>query len=88
MSNGLAEKAVDIAKRIMLKCAETGTHCLDGLREYNNTPLFGMKESPAQRVYPGTDGACVHPAGRDERHLWQGWVRVQTKKSWSWRHFA
>lgn len=47
-SNGLAEKAVGIAERIMLKCSETGTHYLDGLREYNNTPLTGLKESPAQ----------------------------------------
>ena len=32
----------------MRKCQEDKTHYLDGLREYNNTPLSGMDVSPAQ----------------------------------------
>lgn len=47
-SNGLAEKGVDIASKLIQKCKEDGTHLLDALRDYNNTPLSGMQYSPSQ----------------------------------------
>lgn len=47
-SNGLAEKGVHIAKQLIKKCDEDGTHYLDAVREYNNTPLTGIGASPAQ----------------------------------------
>ncbi|XP_052131371.1 uncharacterized protein K02A2.6-like [Frankliniella occidentalis] len=47
-SNGLAEKGVHIAKQLIKKCTDEGTHYLDSLREYNNTPLSGMNVSPSQ----------------------------------------
>ncbi|KAK3918805.1 hypothetical protein KUF71_008053 [Frankliniella fusca] len=47
-SNGLAEKGVHIAKQLIKKCTDEGTHYLDALREYNNTPLSGMDVSPSQ----------------------------------------
>lgn len=47
-SNGLAEKGVHIAKQLLKKCMEDGTHYLDAIREYNNTPLSGVGVSPAQ----------------------------------------
>ncbi|KAE8738239.1 hypothetical protein FOCC_FOCC016285 [Frankliniella occidentalis] len=47
-SNGLAEKAVGVARKMITKCAEEGTHYLDALREYNNTPISGTAFSPAQ----------------------------------------
>ena len=46
-SNGQAEKAVDIAKRIMSKAAEAGSDPYLGLLEYRNTPVDGFR-SPAQ----------------------------------------
>ncbi|XP_034256895.1 uncharacterized protein LOC117654396 [Thrips palmi] len=47
-SNGLAEKGVHIAKQMLKKCSDSGTHILDALKEYNNTPLTGMNVSPAE----------------------------------------
>ena len=47
-SNGLAEKGVNIGKRMLKKCRVTGTDYLTVLREYNNTPLTGMNVSPFQ----------------------------------------
>ncbi|KAK3908785.1 hypothetical protein KUF71_019040 [Frankliniella fusca] len=47
-SNGLAEKGVHIAKQMLKKCKDDGTHILDALKEYNNTPLTGLTVSPAQ----------------------------------------
>ncbi|KAK3916910.1 hypothetical protein KUF71_025976 [Frankliniella fusca] len=47
-SNGLAEKGVNIAKKLLIKSKESGNNYLDALREYNNTPLSGMDVSPAQ----------------------------------------
>jgi len=47
-SNGLAEKGVHIAKQIMRKIRDDGTHLSDALLEYNNTPLSGLNISPAQ----------------------------------------
>ncbi|KAK3909740.1 hypothetical protein KUF71_019749 [Frankliniella fusca] len=47
-SNGLAEKGVHISKQLLTKSEESGTHYLDDLREYNNTPLSGMTVSPSQ----------------------------------------
>ena len=49
-SNGLAEKGVDIASKLVKKSEEDGKHFLDALREYNNTPLSGMSFSPAQAL--------------------------------------
>jgi len=45
-SNGHAEKAVDIASRIMLKAIESNTDPYLGLLEYRNTPVNG-EASPA-----------------------------------------
>ena len=47
-SNGLAEKGVHIAKRLLKKCKDTKMDFLDALREYNNTPLTGLDVSPSQ----------------------------------------
>ncbi|KAK3928243.1 hypothetical protein KUF71_000513 [Frankliniella fusca] len=47
-SNGLAEKGVHIAKQMLKKWKDDGTHILDALKEYNNTPLTGLTVSPAQ----------------------------------------
>ncbi|KAE8739912.1 hypothetical protein FOCC_FOCC014576 [Frankliniella occidentalis] len=47
-SNGLAEKGVHIVKQLIKKAIDSGTHYLDALRDYNNTPLSGTNLSPAQ----------------------------------------
>lgn len=47
-SNGLAEKGVHIAKQMLRKTRDDGTHISDALLEYSNTPLSGLKQSPAQ----------------------------------------
>ena len=46
-ANGHAEKAVDIAKRILKKSADAKTDYYIGLLEYRNTPVDGFR-SPAQ----------------------------------------
>jgi len=48
-SNGQAEKAVDIAKRIMSKAANAGTDSFMGLLEYRNTPVDGFRSSAQLR---------------------------------------
>ncbi|KAE8740131.1 hypothetical protein FOCC_FOCC014367, partial [Frankliniella occidentalis] len=58
-SNGLAEKGVHIAKQLLKKCSDTGTHYLDGLREYNDTPLTGMAFSPSQILMSRMVRTCV-----------------------------
>ncbi|KAK3932700.1 hypothetical protein KUF71_002670, partial [Frankliniella fusca] len=58
-SNGLAEKAVHIAKQLLRKCHDSGSHYLDGLREYNNTPLTGMSVSPSQILLSRMVRTCV-----------------------------
>ena len=49
-SNGLAEKAVQIAKKIMTKAKEDRRNPLLALLEYRCTPVDGMK-SPAEILY-------------------------------------
>ncbi|KAK3931423.1 hypothetical protein KUF71_025905 [Frankliniella fusca] len=58
-SNGLAEKGVHLAKQLLRKCQDSGTHYLDGLREYNTTPLTGMSVSPSQILMSGMVRTCV-----------------------------
>ncbi len=58
-SNGQAEKAVDIAKRVMSKAAKAGTDPFMGLLEYRNTPMDGFR-SPTQLFY-GRDLRSVVP---------------------------
>ena len=45
-SNGLSEKAVQIAKRLMVKAAESKSDLYLALLEYQNTPIDGF--APAQ----------------------------------------
>ncbi|KAE8739942.1 hypothetical protein FOCC_FOCC014553, partial [Frankliniella occidentalis] len=47
-SNGLAERGVRTAKQILSKSADSKSHYLDMVRDYNNTPLCGTPFSPAQ----------------------------------------
>lgn len=47
-SNGLAEKAVSIAKQVLRKSHEGKTDYRDLLLEYNNTPLIHLKTAPSQ----------------------------------------
>ncbi|XP_046142800.1 uncharacterized protein K02A2.6-like [Osmia bicornis bicornis] len=47
-SNGLAEKAVGIAKSILRKVNEEGEDVHNALLEYRNMPLAGLKVSPAE----------------------------------------
>lgn len=47
-SNGMAEKAVHIAKNILRKTSESNQDYLEGLLEYRCTPLEGVGYSPAQ----------------------------------------
>ena len=49
-ANGQAEKAVDIAKRLIEKAADAGVDPFLALLEYRNTPVGGFK-SPAQLLY-------------------------------------
>ena len=49
-SNGAAESAVKIAKRIMIKCNAAHEDPYLGLLNYRNTPTEGMTTSPAQRL--------------------------------------
>lgn len=49
-SNGKAESAVKIIKRIMRKSKESGNDPWLALLEYRNTPSEGMSTSPAQRM--------------------------------------
>ena len=49
-ANGLAEKVVGIAKRIIIKCAETKQDPYLALLNYRNTPRDGVG-SPAQRLF-------------------------------------
>ncbi|KAE8738778.1 hypothetical protein FOCC_FOCC015738 [Frankliniella occidentalis] len=58
-SNGLAENGVHIAKQLLRKCYESGTYYLDGLREYNNTPLTRMAFSPSQILMSRMVRTCV-----------------------------
>ncbi|XP_050517143.1 uncharacterized protein K02A2.6-like [Diabrotica virgifera virgifera] len=49
-SNGLAEKGVGIAKRLMKKCAENNEDVNLALLAYRNTPITGMNYSPSQML--------------------------------------
>jgi transposase InsO family protein len=49
-SNGAAEAAVKIAKRLMRKAKRTGEDPYIGLLSHRNTPTEGMNTSPAQRL--------------------------------------
>lgn len=72
-SNGQAEKAVDIAKRIMSKSAAAGTDPYLGLLEYRNTPIDGFR-SPAQLLH-GRNLRSVVPC--TERHLTPSTVKPE-----------
>lgn len=50
-SNGMAERAVQTAKNILRKSAESNTSYWIALTEYRNTPLPVVKLSPAQIVF-------------------------------------
>lgn len=49
-SNGLAEKAVGIAKAILKKCYETNTDIQLALLEYRNSPVKDLKFSPSEML--------------------------------------
>lgn len=49
-SNGMAEKAVNIAKQIIRKCNEDKRDVELGLLAYRNTPVAGLKYTPAQML--------------------------------------
>ncbi|XP_062516385.1 uncharacterized protein K02A2.6-like [Corticium candelabrum] len=50
-SNGKAENAVKVAKRILKKSREAGTDVYLALLDYRNTPSEGLATSPAQRLF-------------------------------------
>ena len=50
-SNGEAEKYVGIVKMMLRKCKEDGTDPNLALLRYRNTPITGMKYSPAQMLF-------------------------------------
>ncbi|KAF2893879.1 hypothetical protein ILUMI_12297, partial [Ignelater luminosus] len=47
-SNGMAEKAVSIAKQILRKSMEDRTDYRESIMEYNNTPIVNLNASPTQ----------------------------------------
>jgi hypothetical protein len=47
-SNGLAERAVQTAKRLILKCHQSGTALDLALMEHRNTPFTGNMPSPSE----------------------------------------
>lgn len=49
-SNGKAESAVKIAKKMMKKSKETKTDIFQALLDWRNTPTINMKSSPVQRL--------------------------------------
>ena len=49
-SNGKAESAVKIIKRMFQKCKDTGESEFIALLDYRNTPTEGIGKSPAQRL--------------------------------------
>ena len=49
-SNGKAESAVKIAKKILTRSEESGEDYLLALLEWRNTPSEGFDTSPAQRL--------------------------------------
>ncbi|KAE8748061.1 hypothetical protein FOCC_FOCC005256, partial [Frankliniella occidentalis] len=76
-SNGLAEKGVGIARKLLDKCTEDRIHLADALREYNNTPLTGTPYSPAQilmsrmcRTMVPTLASKLEPRVVDMRPIW------------------
>lgn len=58
-SNGRAEKAVGIVKKMMKKCQEDGSNIYEAIMAYNNTPIIKLGASPSQilnsRVMRGED---------------------------------
>lgn len=50
-SNGLAEKAVGIAKRILKKSGTTTEEIQKALLHYRNSPVAGLKVSPSQILF-------------------------------------
>jgi hypothetical protein len=67
-SNGMAEKAVNIAKNLLKKAAEDKVDYRDFIMNYNNTPLSGLPYSPSQilnsrriRTNVPTTGSALEP---------------------------
>ncbi|XP_029055276.2 uncharacterized protein K02A2.6-like, partial [Osmia bicornis bicornis] len=50
-SNGQAERAVQVAKKILKKCIEEDKELDVALLEYRNTPITGLTVSPAQVLF-------------------------------------
>ena len=49
-SNGKAESAVKVAKKLFKKAIKDGKDPWSALLDYRNTPTEGMKSSPAHRL--------------------------------------
>jgi len=49
-SNGQAEKAVGIVKQMLRKCHHDNTELQDALLKYRNSPVAGLKLTPAQML--------------------------------------
>ena len=47
-SNGMSERAIQTIKNLLKKACEDGNDPYIALLEYRNTPISGLKESPAQ----------------------------------------
>lgn len=47
-SNGMSERAIQTIKNLLRKACEDGNDPYIVLLEYRNTPISGLKESPAQ----------------------------------------
>ena len=47
-SNGMSERAIQTIKNLLKKACQDGNDSYIALLEYRNTPISGLKESPAQ----------------------------------------
>ncbi|XP_043473419.1 uncharacterized protein K02A2.6-like [Leptopilina heterotoma] len=50
-SNGQAERAVQVAKKLLKKCIDDNKELTVALLEYRNTPITGLVVSPAQIIF-------------------------------------
>ena len=92
-SNGKAESAVKVAKKLFKKAIKDGKDPWSALLDYRNTPTEGMKSSPAQRLMSRrtltllpTATGLLHPKVVDRR----SWRPDQTEETegqvLSWSH--
>lgn len=76
-SNGAAEAAVKIAKRLLKRCHASGEDPFKALLNLRNTPTEGMNTSPAQRHFGRRTKSMVPTA---EAKLRPGYINPQQEK--------